>query len=172
MMFLLDVNALLALAYEEHVHHARVDAWASKVEAELGTDHVVFSTCPITELGLLRVASGKAGHAVSVDAARADLRVLKSKWNMVFIPDDVHTHDLPAWVGKSPQTTDGYLLALAKSHGGYLATLDRFIPDATLITEEATGPIVVREESVVDAEWAVQAYGKADRSQSRGIAMR
>ena len=171
MMLLLDVNALLAMSYEEHIHHVRVDAWVSKVEGELGTDHVVLSTCPITELGFLRVGSGKAGHAPSVDAARADLRVLKSRWNMVFIPDDLHTHDLPAWVGKSPQTTDGYLLALAKSHGGYLATLDRFIPDAVLILEDAAEPIMVREEPA-HAEWAIQVYGAADRSGSRGIATR
>lgn len=47
---------------------------------------------------------------------------------------------------KAAQTTDGYLLALAKAHDGYLATLDRFIPEAVLIPEENAGPLMVREE--------------------------
>jgi len=92
MMFLLDVSALLAMRYADHVHHARVDTWTSQLEAELGREHVVFATCPITELGFVRISGGKAGYAPSVDTARIDLRTLKSKQNMLFIPDDLHTH--------------------------------------------------------------------------------
>jgi hypothetical protein len=28
MMFLLDINAVLAMRYARHVHHTRVDKWA------------------------------------------------------------------------------------------------------------------------------------------------
>ena len=128
MMYLLDVNALLAIQYPKHVHHASVKVWISAMHAEHGQDDVVFATCPITELGFVRVASGKAGHSSSVDVALSDLRTLKSRQDMLFIPDDIPARDLPDWVRKSAQTTDGYLLALAKTHGGHLATLDRFIP--------------------------------------------
>jgi hypothetical protein len=62
-------------------------------------------------------------------------------------PDDIHLRLLPAWVRKSEHTTDGYLLALAKSHGGRLATLDRFIPDAVFIPDDANGPLMVRDEA-------------------------
>jgi hypothetical protein len=33
-MYLLDVNALLAMQYQEHVHYARVNAWAARLYAE------------------------------------------------------------------------------------------------------------------------------------------
>ncbi len=154
MMFLLDVNALLALQYPTHIHHARVRLWISQLHAERGEDHVVFATCPITELGFVRIASGKAGLAASVTVARLDLRNVKSSQNMVFIPADILTRDLPAWVRKSAQTTDGYLLALAKSHGAYLATLDRFIPGAVLIPDETSEPLMVREAGV-HSVWAM-----------------
>lgn len=154
MIFLLDVNALLAYHYPKHVHHARVRNWGSRLRAEHGDDAVTFATCPITELGFMRVGSGPASLAVSVEVARADLRTLKSSENMLFIPDDIPERDLPMWVRKPAQTTDGYLLALAKTHGGQLATLDRFIPGALLIPDETPAPLMVREEGAL-SHWAV-----------------
>ena len=53
---------------------------------------------------------------------------------------------------KWAQTTDGYLLALAKAHGGALATLDRFIPGALLIPDQAPGPLAEREEGAL-SDW-------------------
>ena len=153
MIFLLDVNALLAYHYPKHVHHARVGDWISRLHDERGQDNVALATCPITELGFVRVGSGPAGLSVTVDIARADLRALKSKENMLFIPDNIPARDLPDWVRKPAQTTDGYLLALAKSHGGHLATLDRFIPGAVFIPDETPEPLAVREESAL-ADWA------------------
>ena len=129
MMFLLDVNALLAMNYGVHVQNERVRQWVSQLAAEHGHNRTIFATCPITELGFVRVGGGKAGYAESVDAARDDLEDLKSSMGMLFIPDDLPTRHLPMWARKSEQTTDGYLLALAKSHDGCLATLDRFIPE-------------------------------------------
>jgi uncharacterized protein len=146
MMFLLDVNVLLALGYPTHDHHGRVDMWLSQLEAQYGREHVVLATCPITELGFVRIGSGKAAYAPSVDAARSDLRTLKFRQNLLFIPDALHTGHLPAWVRESAQTTDGYLLALAASQGAHLATLDRFIPGAVLIPESPEGPLMVRDE--------------------------
>ncbi len=154
MMYLLDVNALLAMQYQEHVHHARVNAWAAQLYAERVQGRVVFATCPITELGFVRIASGKAGHSPHVNRARSDLHTLKSRQKMLFIPDDIPARRLPAWVHKWAQTTDGYLLALAKTHGGRLATLDRFIPGALLIPDETPAPLGVREEGAL-SDWTV-----------------
>jgi hypothetical protein len=81
--------------------------------------------------------------------ARADLRSLKSSENMVFIPDDIPERDLPEWVRKPAHTTDGYLLALAKTHGGHLATLDESIPGAVLIPDETPAPLSVREAAAL-----------------------
>jgi predicted nucleic acid-binding protein len=153
-IFLLDVNALLAYRYPAHVHHARVRAWVSDLRVERGHNDIAFATCPITELGFVRVGSGPAGLAVCVGAARADLRSLKSSENMLFIPADIPERDLPAWVRKPAQTTDGYLLALARTHGGHLATLDRFIPGAVLIPDETPAPLMVKEEGVL-SDWKV-----------------
>jgi predicted nucleic acid-binding protein len=172
MMFLLDVNALLAMRHMNHVHHTRVGAWVSQQERTYGRDHLAFATCPITELGFVRIGSGTAGYAASVDAARTDLQDLKSNENMLFIPDDLHTHYLPSWVRKSAQTTDGYLLALAKSHGGHLATLDRFIPGAMFISGEDSGALEVRDETA-PSDWAALSLQRAlDETGSQGIVMR
>jgi uncharacterized protein len=144
-IFLLDVNVLLAMRYGDHVHNPRVRQWVSQLAAEEGRDRMIFATCPITELGFVRVGSGKAAYAESVDAARDDLEDLKLSMGMLFIPDEIPARHLPTWVRKSEQTTDGYLLALAKSHDGCLATLDRFIPGSVFIPEGTSGPLMVRE---------------------------
>ena len=154
MIFLLDVNVLLAYHYPPHVHNARVKDWVACLYAERGKDDVVFATCPITELGFVRVGSGPAGLAASVEAARADLRSMKSSENMLFIPDDIPERDLPAWVQKPAHTTDGYLLALAKAHGGHLSTLDRFIPGAVFVPDDGPAPLMIREEGALSG-WTV-----------------
>ena len=157
MIFLLDVNALLAYRYPAHVHHARVREWLIRLFGERGRDDVVLATCPITELGFIRVGSGPARLAVNVETARADLRSLKASENMLFIPDNIPERDLPAWVKKPAHTTDGYLLSLAKAHGGHLATLDRFIPGAMFIPDETPAPLMVKEEGVLSA-WRVPGH--------------
>ena len=91
MIFLLDVNALLAMRYKDHVHYERVHTWVSQLVAERGQDQVVFATCPITELGFVRVGSGTAAYAANVDNSRDDLQDLKASRNMLFVPDDLHT---------------------------------------------------------------------------------
>ena len=90
---------------------------------------------------------------MSVDSARSDLHTLKARQKMLFIPDDIPTRRLEAWVRKSEQTTDGYLLALAKAHGGRLATLDEHIPGSLLIPDTTRAPLMVREEGVLSG-WA------------------
>lgn len=145
MIFLLDVNVLLAMRYGVHVHNGRVNRWVSQLVAEHGLDGAIFATCPITELGFVRVGCGKAAYAECVDAAREDLEDLKATVGMLFIPGDLPARHLPTWVRRSEQTTDGYLLALAKAHDGCLATLDSFIPGALFIPEETSGPLMVRE---------------------------
>lgn len=152
MILLLDINVLLALRYGLHVHHTRVTDWATKLVIDEEPQTVVFATCPITELGFVRIASGKAGYAANVAAARGNLQALRHDHKMIFIPDDRPAHDFPDWVSRSDQTTDGYLLELARCHGGQLATLDRFIPGSLLIPEAPTRPMEVREEAA-RAEW-------------------
>jgi uncharacterized protein len=50
-MALLDVNALVALAWDSHIHYVRMREWFS-VNASQG-----WATCPITESGFVRVST-------------------------------------------------------------------------------------------------------------------
>ena len=48
---LLDTNVLIGLAWPQHVHHGEAHTWFRKVGSE------VWSTCPITQLGFIRISS-------------------------------------------------------------------------------------------------------------------
>src|SRR5687767_15270532 len=50
-MALLDVNALVALAWDSHIHHVRIREWFA-TNASQG-----WATCPITESGFVRVST-------------------------------------------------------------------------------------------------------------------
>jgi predicted nucleic acid-binding protein len=50
--FLLDVNLLMALLWENHEHHRLARAWLARA-----TD---FATCPVSHLGFARVSSPRA----------------------------------------------------------------------------------------------------------------
>jgi toxin-antitoxin system PIN domain toxin len=127
--FLLDVNALLALAHAAHVHHARVARWV----AGLGADHVL-ATCSITELGFVRIAP-QARLSPRVAAARDLLAQLRGSTRPPFVrlADDLGADSLPSWADTPTATTDGYLSAVAAIHSARLATLDEGIPASFLI---------------------------------------
>ena len=54
MVGLFDVNVLVALAWPNHVHHARALDWFRE-HSPLG-----WATCSITETGFVRVSSNRA----------------------------------------------------------------------------------------------------------------
>lgn len=132
MTYLLDVNALLALLFAHHEFHVSAEKW---IAANLGDSDFGLATCPITELGFVRVASGVALFGVNLHEAKSLLtrfkknRVLKPR----FFPDSLSACDLPDWAKKSAHTTDGYLSQLAERHDARLATFDQGIPGAFLI---------------------------------------
>ena len=74
-MALLDVNALVALAWDSHVHHAAVRAWFSTNSRD------GWSTCPVTESGFVRVSSNPKvlPSPIGVAAARGVLSALLSR---------------------------------------------------------------------------------------------
>lgn len=120
-MALLDVNALVALAWDSHIHHARMREWFA-VNASHG-----WATSPITESGFVRVSTNPKVFPVSlgiVDALRV-LRALKALDGHRFLIDDVSIadHDVPAIVGHR-QVTDAHLLTLARRRGVRLVTFD------------------------------------------------
>lgn len=113
MKVLLDVSALVALMWENHVHNVRVEAWAKGKTLVL---------CPITELGFVRVSSSPA-HNATVNEAREILTDFIRDFSPEFIAADLRQLDTQA-APTSGKTTDWYLAELAEKHGLKWATLD------------------------------------------------
>ena len=124
MIYLLDVNALLALAHTRHADHSNAKRWLGSLPEDAD-----FATCAITELGFVRV-SVLAKLQPDVSAAKIALASLKASGVLPFrfLTDDLGADALPAYVQTPAATTDGHLLALAKRHGAVLATFDTGIP--------------------------------------------
>ncbi len=120
-MGLLDVNALVALAWDSHLHHQAVRVWF----AERSSDG--WATCPFTESGFVRVSSNPKllPSPIAVAAARGVLSALRDVGGHRFLSNDVSITDpdLPAIVGHR-QVTDAQLLTLARRHGTRLVTFD------------------------------------------------
>lgn len=120
-MALLDVNALVALAWDSHVHHAPMREWF----AARGSSG--WATCPITESGFVRVSSNPKAlpSAIGVSAARGVLTALRALDDHRFLVDDVSivAPDVPEVTGYR-QVTDAHLLTLARRSGMRLVTFD------------------------------------------------
>jgi len=127
---LLDVNLLLAAAWDAHPRHAEARAWLTGLEG--------FSTCPLTELGFIRVSMSPAFGA-SFDQATAFISGLQGLPTASRIDDDFNAALIPR-VARYKDTTDAYLLSLAISHRQRLATLDQGILKAEWARDGAFDP--------------------------------
>ncbi|HTQ69561.1 MAG TPA: TA system VapC family ribonuclease toxin [Solirubrobacteraceae bacterium] len=120
-MALLDVNALVALAWDSHVHHARMRAWFA------ANGPAGWATCPLTESGFVRVSSNPKvlPSAIGVAAAREVLSGLRAAPGHRFLVDDVSLSDddVPVIAGHR-QVTDAHLLTLARRRNVHLVTFD------------------------------------------------
>jgi uncharacterized protein len=118
---LLDVNALVALAWDSHVHHAAIRSWFER-NSKQG-----WATCPITESAFVRVSSNPKvlPSPIGVEAARRVMSALRSLAGHQFLTDDVSITDtdVPPLFGHR-QITDAHLLALARRQGVRLLTFD------------------------------------------------
>lgn len=123
-MALLDVNALVALAWDSHVHHARMREWFARHASD------GWATCPVTESGFVRVSSNPKvlPSPIGVEAAREVLAALRASGDHRFVADDVSITDpdVPALTGHR-QVTDAQLLTLARRRGVRLVTFDAAI---------------------------------------------
>ena len=130
MSWLLDVNALVALAHQGHADHSRLIRWFASL---LGSE-ARLATCAVTEIGFVRV-SIQAGFERNAAGAVETLEGLKQSSRVPFalLPDALGGGRLPAWVSGPKRVTDGHLLELAREHGMGLATLDKSIPGADVI---------------------------------------
>jgi toxin-antitoxin system PIN domain toxin len=123
--FLLDVNVLIALIDPTHLGHDAAHAWFA------ATGAASWATCPLTENGVLRIAGhprypNSAGSPAAVAPIVARLRALPGH---VFWKDDFSLIESDivdvARIATPAQITDTYLLALAATNKGQLATFDR-----------------------------------------------
>ena len=136
--YLLDVNVLIALIDPAHIQHDAAHHWFAQ------TGSANWATCPLTENGLLRIVGHpRYPNATGVPATVAVvLRALRALPGHHFWPDDISLMN-PALVLADrllnhTQLTDSYLLALARHHGGKLATFDkRLVADAVRGGREA-----------------------------------
>lgn len=125
MTFLLDVNVLIALIDPAHVGHDAAHGW---FEREGRHD---WATCPITQNGVIRIIGNPRypNSAGSPAEAAVIVRAMCALEGHRFWADSVDIFDTGTLdtneIRTSAQVTDSYLLALAASRGGRLATLDR-----------------------------------------------
>ncbi|PYX50427.1 MAG: hypothetical protein DMG76_34685 [Acidobacteria bacterium] len=129
MIYLLDVNALVALGFINHEFHDRVASWVQSRNSPS------LASCSITELGFVRVLAQAPAYGFTVAQARTLLLRLKAARaaRLTFIPDEHDVSHLPGWVRAPKQITDGHLGKLASANGALLATLDENIPGSYLI---------------------------------------
>lgn len=129
MIYLLDVNALVALGFLNHEFHSRLVSWVQSHNAPS------LASCSITELGFVRVLAQAPAYGFTVTQARALLLRLKEARTsrLTFISDEHDVSHLPGWVRAPKQITDGHLSKLASANGAVLATLDENIPESYLI---------------------------------------
>ncbi len=113
-----DGNILVALAYPPHVQHQAARQWFRRHTGP-------FATCPITQGTLLRMLLNFQAVPKTEDAL-AVLSGFIAHPRHRFWPDtlDYLRVDMKGVIGHR-QVTDAYLAALARSHGGRLATFDK-----------------------------------------------
>lgn len=135
MRALLDVNVLLALLDQDHVHHSRARRWLEE-HRDAG-----WASCAITQNGFLRIVSRPAyPNSITPSSAVTLLRAATQTAHHEFWPCGISLLDETLVAGRRinghRQITDVYLLALAARTQGRLVTFDRSIrtdpvPEAT-----------------------------------------
>jgi toxin-antitoxin system PIN domain toxin len=132
---LLDVNVLIALFDESHVHHEPAHDWFADHQGPF------WATCPLTENAFLRILSDPGqGPFFSVARLAEHLHRFCRDPQHEFWPDAISILDdavfhVPLLRGHR-QLTDVYLLGLAVKHGGRLVTFDQSI--AVSVVRDAT----------------------------------
>jgi hypothetical protein len=122
--YLLDVNVLIALTEEAHVHHRAATEW-------FDTPGLNWGLCAFSEAGFLRLTAHSKVGRITVAEASAVLAALTNHRGYRFWPISA------GWAALAPpfqervfghqQITDAYLLGLAIKENGVLVTTDKAI---------------------------------------------
>ena len=120
--YLLDVNVLVAILDEDHVHHRAATKW-------FDTPGLAWAICAFTEAGLLRYMTRPTIGDMSMEEATAMLVQLTREPGYRFQPISADWQTLCGRFSKRlfghNQITDAYLLGLAVHEELVLATFDR-----------------------------------------------
>jgi toxin-antitoxin system PIN domain toxin len=125
---LLDVNVLIALFNEHHIHHEAAHDWF----ADHGDQQ--WATCPLTENAFLRILSDPSQRSIRLPLSTlADhLGRFCRDERHEFWPDALSMYDDSLFdvslLHGHRQLTDVYLLGLVVKRGGRLVTFDQSIP--------------------------------------------
>lgn len=134
MTYLLDVNVLIALIDSAHVNHDLAHRWFVDARKE------GWATCPLVENGAVRIISQSSYPKSPGDPTLVigSLRQMRDLPGYEFWPDDISlldpNHVKADRILRPAQITDSYLLALARSQNGQLATFDKRL--STIAVEE------------------------------------
>ncbi|HET7386387.1 MAG TPA: TA system VapC family ribonuclease toxin [Nocardioidaceae bacterium] len=127
---LLDVNVLVALTKQTHLHQSAAFRWLESLP-----DDARWATCPLTEASFLRLMANPAvaGERHSIEVVLALLNSLDTRPGRAFLADPTSLRqpmiDTSRIVGHQ-QVTDFHLVNLAASSNAVFATFDQRIRDA------------------------------------------
>jgi uncharacterized protein len=141
--YLLDANALIALAWPAHDHHATMMAWFGQ-HARQG-----WATCALTQSAFVRIISQPAfsGHAVAISEVAEVLLRNTAHPKHQFLPlsfgfEQVLGTCTGGLMGHR-QITDAYLMTLAIQHQHRLLTFDKGLPQLLATEAERKRHVVV-----------------------------
>jgi toxin-antitoxin system PIN domain toxin len=121
-MNLLDVNLLIALAWDGHQHHLPAHAWFGRSSPS------GFATCNTTQSAFLRLSLNPqvVGCQLNIAEALAQLESFTKHPAHHFWEDGALDTTASAWqtVTGHKQVTDTNLVLIALRHGGKLVTFD------------------------------------------------
>ncbi len=120
--YLLDVNAVIALLTEDHVHHRRMKDWFQMPALQ-------WALCAFTEAGVLRYLTRPKPLGISMKVAISILanlaqepgyhyQAIRTDWKTL-------THPFAKLIFGHNQITDAYLLGLAIQEDLVLVTFDK-----------------------------------------------
>jgi toxin-antitoxin system PIN domain toxin len=132
MIYLLDVNVVIAMIDPGHIAHDDAHRWLESLDGSS------WALSPVIENGVIRIVGNPRypNSPGSPAAVVMIVRALRGASRCQFWDDDISligTDGIDASkILTSAQVTDTYLLALAKAHDGKLATFDRKLSTAAV----------------------------------------
>lgn len=123
-MYLLDINVLIALAWDDHVHHEAAHDWFASHMQE------GFATCHVTQSGFVRISLNPKISGVTVQVTAQDVLTMlndfTSQENHSFWNDGPVETNSGLWgtVTGHGQVTDLNLFLIARRNSGKFVTFD------------------------------------------------